>query len=102
SELWSEVEAVILRRLVRRVGERHLGRRSAPRLVGEHGAIHADDLVEAIRVTALARYQKDRGALVRGESLSVDEELVALCFAAEHRVVVNDQAVSGLIFLEED
>src|SRR5256886_8510067 len=37
AELRSEVEAIILRRVVRRVTERHLGRRTVPRLVGERG-----------------------------------------------------------------
>src|SRR5881396_1571241 len=102
AELRSEVEAVVPGRLVRRVSERHLRRRPAPRLVGERGAIHSDHLVEAIRVATLPGHQEDRGTLVRGEALSVDEELVALRFAAEDRVVVDDEATSALVFLEED
>src|SRR5213596_3224037 len=102
AELRSEVEAVVLGRLVRRVSERHLRRRPAPRLVGERGAIHSDHLVEAIRVATLPGHQEDRGTLVRGEALSVDEELVALRFAAEDRVVVDDEATSALVFMEED
>src|SRR5260370_36325444 len=39
---------------------------------------------------------------MRGEPLSADEELVALRFAAEHRVVVDDEAASAFVFLEED
>jgi len=39
---------------------------------------------------------------MRGEPLSIDEELVALRFAAEHRVVVDDEAASAFVFLEED
>src|SRR5205823_14311594 len=63
---------------------------------------HSDHLVEAIRITTLARYQEDRGTLVRGETLSVDEELVPLRFAAEDRVVVDDEAAPAFVFLEED
>src|SRR3989441_4257522 len=102
AELRSEVEAVVPGRLVRRVSEWHLRRRPAPRLVGEGGAIHSDHLVGAIRITTLARYQEDRGTLVRGEPLSVDEELVALRFAAEDRVVVDDKAAPAFVFLDED
>ncbi len=39
---------------------------------------------------------------MRGEPLSVDEELVALCFATKDRVIVDDEAASALGFLEED
>src|SRR6266566_1804763 len=102
AELRSEVESVIHRRVVRRVTERHLGRRSAPRLVVERGAIHGDHLVEAVGVTAFLGDQEDRRALVRGEPLSVDEELVALRFAAEDGVVVDDERPSALVLLEED
>src|SRR5207253_689460 len=34
--------------------------------------------------------------------LPVDEELVALCFTAEDRVVVDDEAATAFVFLEED
>lgn len=47
-------------------------------------------------------FLEDGRALVRGEALSVDEELVAFCFAAEDRVVVDDEAAAALVFLEED
>src|SRR6266487_555808 len=66
AELWPEVEAVIPRRFVRRVRERHLGRRSAPRLVVERGPIHADHLVEAIGIAAFLRHEEDRRRLVCG------------------------------------
>src|SRR5437899_242691 len=95
AELRSEVESVIARRVVRRVTERHLGRRTAPRLVGERGAIHSDHRVEAIGVTARLGHEEDRRALVRGESLSVDEELVTLRLATEDRVVVDDERASA-------
>src|SRR6266550_3084850 len=39
---------------------------------------------------------------MRGEPLSVDQELVALRFAAEDGVVVDEEAASALVFLEED
>src|SRR5439155_6187310 len=102
AELRPEVEPVVLGRFVRRVRERHLGRRAAPPLVGERRAIHPDHLVEALGVAAFSRYQKDRRALVRSEPLPGDEELVALCFAAEDRVVVDDEAASTFVFLEKD
>src|SRR5437762_10052827 len=37
-----------------------------------------------------------------GEPLSVDEEFVALCLAAEDWVVVDDERASAFVFLEED
>src|SRR5438046_3215049 len=37
-----------------------------------------------------------------GEPLSVDEEFVALRFAAEDRVIVDDERASAFVFLEED
>ncbi len=39
---------------------------------------------------------------MRGEALSIDEELVALRFAAEDGVVVDDEAASASVVLEED
>jgi len=39
---------------------------------------------------------------VGGEALSVDEELVALRFPAEDRVVVDDKAAPASVFLEKD
>jgi len=39
---------------------------------------------------------------VCGEALPVDEEFVALRFAAEDRVIVDDEAAPALVFLEED
>ncbi len=39
---------------------------------------------------------------MRGEPLSVDEELVALRFATEDRVVIDDEAAPAFVFLEED
>src|SRR5947207_2398915 len=102
AKLRSEIESVIPRRLVRRVSERHLGRRSAPRLVVERGAIHSDHVVELTGVSALLRHEEDRRALVRGEPLSVDEELVALRFAAEDHVIIHHEATTTTVFLEED
>ena len=102
AELRSEVEAVVARHSVRRVLERHLGSGPAPRLVVEGGAIHPDHLVELIGVAALLRHEEDGRALVRGESLPIDEELVALGLAAEDRVVVDDERASAAVFLEED
>src|SRR5712691_6610371 len=86
AELRSEVESVIPWAFVRRVRERHLGQRTAPRLVVERGAIHSDHVVELTGVSALLRHEEDGRALMRGEPLPVDEELVALGFAAEDHV----------------
>src|SRR5204863_7028676 len=102
AELRPEVTAVIARRFVRRVCERHLGRRAPPGLVGERGAIHADHLVEPIGIAALAWHEEDRRALVRDESLPVDEKFVPLGFAAENRMVVEDETAPALVLLEED
>jgi hypothetical protein len=84
------------------VSERHLGRQSAPALVVECAPVHSDHVVEAIGVSAFLRHEVDRRRLVRDETLSVDEELVPLRFAAEDRVVVEDEAAAALVFLEED
>src|SRR5205085_3209789 len=93
---------IIPRRVVRRVTERHLGRRSTPRLVVERRSIHSDHVVELTGVAALLRHEEYRRALVRGEPLSVDEELVPLRFAAEDRVIVDDERAPAFVFLEED
>src|SRR5436305_809708 len=37
-----------------------------------------------------------------GEPLSVDEKFVALRFAAEDRVIVDDERASAFVFLEKD
>src|SRR6185436_223258 len=65
-------------------------------------AIHADHLIEPIGIAAFLRYEEDRRALVRDESLSVDEEFVALGLTAEDGVVVDDEATAALVFLKED
>src|SRR5688572_23135839 len=81
--------------------ERHLGRRSAPALIVERASIHPDEIVEAIGIAALLRHEKDRRGLVSGERLAIDEEFVALRFAAEDRVVVQHETASALVALEE-
>src|SRR5204863_7270925 len=102
SELRREVEAVVRRRSVGTVVETHLGGRALPLLVLEEAPVHADHLIEAVGVSALAGNQEDRRALVRDDALSVDEKLVPARLAAEDRVVVEHQAAAALVLLEED
>src|SRR4029077_20058332 len=45
--------------------------------------------------------EEDGRALVRGETLAVDKELVAFGLAPEDRVVVDDERASAFVSLEE-
>src|SRR5206468_5863547 len=100
-ELWPEIEAVISRRVIRTVRQRHFGRGSAPRLVIEGGAIHPNQFVERIGVASLLRDEKDRRSLVREDALPIHAKFVSLGFASEDRMIVEDEAASALVLLEE-
>src|SRR3954464_15741424 len=72
-----------------------------PSLVLEEAAVHADHLVETVGVAAFAGDEEDRAALVRDDALPVDKKFVASRFAAEDRVVVENQAAATSVLLEE-
>src|SRR6185369_6259485 len=96
-----EVGASRAEGVVRRLAEGHLGRRAAPALIRERGAVHPDHLVDAGDVASLLRHGEHGRALVGDDALSVDEELVALRLAAEDRMVVEDEHTAALPLLEE-
>ena len=98
AELRSKVEAVVRRFVVGALRQRHLG----ACLVFECRSIHADQVIEGVGVSAFLGHEEDRRGLVRDDGVAVDRELVALGFTAEDRVVVEHQAASAALPLENN
>src|SRR5205823_12377657 len=99
AELWPEIEAVISRRVIGTVGQRHFGRGPAPCLIIEGGAVHPNQFVERIGVASLLRDEEDRRSLVREHALPIHAKFVSLGFASEDGMIVEDEAAPALVLL---